>query len=456
MANFQLIFVHWILLQAFYILHTDGQVEQSKSNGVPRIDASYYSPTDTGAPESFDTRGRQHRLLFVAGKLFPALSKLFINREKANSLIASLKHSFHLGDFIPLLIAGWGLIPVSQFVFKMVMEKAKDEQSLNGEAPKIVKSQFEKTRAYMIVRHLSELAKIGIIAYAFDMVIVSAHELGFNFPDRISQSVSMVIYILWMAVRLKDVKKHMVYQSFGSGPGADPGKAALVDHLLNFLVYSIAIIVILDLLALNMGVALSSFFAIGSAGTLIFSIATKDVAKEFISGLALTLADKFHPGEEIILEDGTGGVIEKISWMHTHFRSYNDLTMGIPNSKFLGQSIKNLSRCKMCQVLQTIRLKYSDILKIDTVLSSIKEEVKKACPSVITEGRPFRAHLRDFQDDHITVVCDFHFHLPPSGEVYWDNRQKVLKAIDVAMRKSGVNFYHMPTYTNTVLNKRNY
>lgn len=130
--------------------------------------------------------------------------------------------------------------------------------------------------------------------------------------------------------------------------------------------------------------------------------------------------------------------------------------MGIPNSKLLGQTIKNLSRGKMCQVLQTIRLKYSDIPKIDTVLASFKEEVKKACPAVITEGRPFRAHLRDFQDDHITIVCDFHFHLPPSGEIYWDNRQKVLKAIDAALHKSGVNFYHLPTHTNTVVNKRNY
>jgi hypothetical protein len=50
------------------------------------------------------------------------------------------------------------------------------------------------------------------------MVIVSAHKLGISFPDQINQSVLMVIYILWIAVKLKDVKEHMVYQSFGSAP----------------------------------------------------------------------------------------------------------------------------------------------------------------------------------------------------------------------------------------------
>jgi small-conductance mechanosensitive channel len=76
------------------------------------------------------------------------------------------------------------------------------------------------------------------------------------------------------------------------GAGANPEKAALVDHILNFLVYSIAINAILDLLALSMVVALSFFVTIGSAGTLICSIVTEDVAKGFISGLALTLLNK--------------------------------------------------------------------------------------------------------------------------------------------------------------------
>ena len=130
--------------------------------------------------------------------------------------------------------------------------------------------------------------------------------------------------------------------------------------------------------------------------------------------------------------------------------------MGLPNTRLLKETIRNLSRCKSCQVVQTIRLKFSDIPKIESILASIKEEVKQACPSIITVGRPFRATLRDFQDDHITVVCDFHFNLPPSGDLYWDNRQKVLQAIDLAMRKNSKEFHQASSYTSGQLNKRSY
>jgi len=90
--------------------------------------------------------------------------------------------------------------------------------------------------------------------------------------------------------------------------------------------------------------------------------------------------------------------------MSFHVSGYNELTSKIPNSRLHSQTIRNLSRVTRCQVLQTVRLKYSDIPKLDSILADIKEEVKKACPSVITVGRPFRAHFREMQDDHIYVV----------------------------------------------------
>mmetsp|Transcript_15604 Transcript_15604/g.22228 ORF Transcript_15604/g.22228 Transcript_15604/m.22228 type:complete len:454 (+) Transcript_15604:230-1591(+) len=430
----------------------------------PQADDSS-SPSPVPIEADINNGDHRHRFLFVAGKLFPALSKLFISREKANSVVASLKHSFHLGDFLPLFIAGFALVPFTSFVYNTIptafLPAGMKEQIQDGEAtgeltPRLVKREFDETLVSTIVKHLSELALIGIVAYAIDMMIVAGHEMGFSFPDSISQSIAISIYVLWMAVKFKAIKKHVIYQSWGKGPSADPGKAALVDHFLNFLVYSIAIVILLDMLALNMGVALSSFFAIGSAGTIIFGWATRDVATDFVSGLALTIADKFHPGEEIILADGTGGYIEKIGWMHTGFRCYNELKMGLPNTRLLKETIRNLSRCKSCQVVQTIRLKYSDIPKIESILASIKEEVKQACPSIITVGRPFRATLRDFQDDHITVVCDFHFNLPPSGDLYWDNRQKVLQAIDLAMRKHSKEFHQASSYTSGQINKRSY
>jgi len=54
--------------------------------------------------------------------------------------------------------------------------------------------------------------------------------------------------------------------------------------------------------------------------------------------------------------------------------------------------------------------------------------------------RPFRAHWRNYEDDHLQIVVDCHFMIKPTGDEYWDNRQKVLEAIYQAATKTGVHF----------------
>jgi len=85
---------------------------------------------------------------------------------------------------------------------------------------------------------------------------------------------------------------------------------------------------------------------------------------------------------------------------------------------------------------------YDDAAKIPKLLDSIKEEIKKDCPKLITDGsRPFRANWRGYEVDHLQVVVDCHFTIKPTGNEYWENRQTMLEAINRAAEKSGVQFY---------------
>ena len=99
----------------------------------------------------------------------------------------------------------------------------------------------------------------------------------------------------------------------------------------------------------------------------------------------------------------------------------------------------NLSRTPRSQVKQTLRVSYNDAHKLTEFLATIKEEIQKDCPKLITEGsRPFRAHWRSYESDHLSVVVDCHFLIKPSGSDYWDNRQVVLEAIDRAAKMTEV------------------
>ncbi len=59
--------------------------------------------------------------------------------------------------------------------------------------------------------------------------------------------------------------------------------------------------------------------------------------------------------------------------------------------------------------------------------------------TVIKLSRPFRAHWRNYEDDHLQIVVDAHFMIPPSGNEYWDNRQQMLEAIFHAAKKAGIH-----------------
>ncbi len=93
---------------------------------------------------------------------------------------------------------------------------------------------------------------------------------------------------------------------------------------------------------------------------------------------------------------------------------------------------------------QTLRFQYSDIDKIPDFILCLKEEIKKTfSATLITKDRPFRVHFRDIEANHLEVVCDFRFNLPPTGDAYYDNRQKVIETIARVVKEKGEQCPHV-------------
>lgn len=74
------------------------------------------------------------------------------------------------------------------------------------------------------------------------------------------------------------------------------------------------------------------------------------------------------------------------------------------------------------------------------MIEAIKEEVEASCPRLNTETLSFRVHWREFEKDHLGLTVDAKFNLPPTGDVYWDNRQEVLLAVARAAERNDVEF----------------
>jgi small-conductance mechanosensitive channel len=137
----------------------------------------------------------------------------------------------------------------------------------------------------------------------------------------------------------------------------------------------------------------------------------------------------------------------KLGWMETELRQSDNIIMSVPNSILSGQRISNLSRQKQCQVKQTLRFNYDDAEQIPALLESIRSEIKKACPRLVTDSsRPFRVFWTGYKEDHLEVMVDTHHNIAPIGDAYWQNRQNVLLAISRAVKNNGLEFAQPYTF----------
>jgi len=114
--------------------------------------------------------------------------------------------------------------------------------------------------------------------------------------------------------------------------------------------------------------------------------------------------------------------------------------MNVPNKQLANQRVGNITRGKWCSVTQTVWFSYEDIDKIAKVCNDIKTCIKERCPMLETETRIFRVSLDDFKRDHLEVVVDACFRLPPYSNAYYENRQQVMFAIADGAGKNDVRF----------------
>jgi small-conductance mechanosensitive channel len=216
---------------------------------------------------------------------------------------------------------------------------------------------FDNTKTYRISRLLSQVARISAVVYAVDMLEILLNAIGISswYKWNVSKPVAQVMYTVFFTFKLMSFKQRLLCQFVKVNDPEDLGPAAVYDRIANLLLVVVSGLLVLDMLSVQTGVALQSFFALGGVGTLVLSLGSKDLAAQFVSSLALTATGKFHEGELISLGDNTSGVVTKMGWMHTEIRGGDDIIVKIPNVQLASQRVSNISRMRRSQVQQVRR-----------------------------------------------------------------------------------------------------
>lgn len=386
-----------------------------------------------------------HNRLVVAGRLLPNFSEFALTRDRLYEVGTAVLHTIDISDVLFLICVSFLTVPIVRIIhgvwFSDYYSKAKKAEG--GESSD-ESDPFLSTYTFHVAESISQMAMIAMIVYCIDCLMIVVYLQGIEFALAgdldVGSTCARILYTTWFGFRCMRFKRYLLGRVVNKSP-EKLGKALVYDRILNWIIYAILAFSIMDSAQVEIGAGLKSVFALSGVGTLILSLASKDMATLFVSGLALSTSEKFRKGDLIKLGDNTTGVVERLGILFTEVRGGDEVITKIPNSQLANQRVSNLSRMQRSQVTQTLRFEYEDLPKMPELLESIKQEIQQACPNVITDGsRPFRANLNSFNADHIEVVVDTRHNLPPIGKVYFDNRQQVLEAIARAVAKHNVKF----------------
>ncbi|KAL7561055.1 hypothetical protein ACA910_011891 [Epithemia clementina (nom. ined.)] len=406
-------------------------------------------------------------LTTLAGKrrFSPFLKRFLLSKQDVKTLLTVVRSKVHVEDIVFMAAVGWLLVPILKLIYnllvgRLIVRHPSREPSSSRSSRSVVRSaksafykntkasapSFKSTSMYLVSDHIQQLTKIALLVYLVDVFRILAVSLGFNmwqmqnFPHAFAQ----LAYAIWFAQRLAVGKKYLL-RSYVSSHPETYGRIRVTDRLLNAAIIAATGLLVINILKIQMGVALHSFLAVGSVGTLALGLASQGIATQVLNGLMLASSDRIYEGDFVRFGNGLSGTITQMGWMETIIRGSDEVMVSVPHTDLVKQQVSNLSRVRYSQVYQVLKFKLSDAEKIPDVVASIKDEIYNECPALITDGsRPFRVYWNEIGPDSLDVVVDAHFRLKILSDEYYDNRERVLMAIRRAVRQNGLYFAKEP------------
>jgi len=173
----------------------------------------------------------------------------------------------------------------------------------------------------------------------------------------------------------------------------------------------------------------------------VISLASKDIASEIVSGLALQASDKVYEGEKVLFGNGLKGYVDRIGIFETLIRDSSEMVTAVPNKELHNQRLANISRNRYSQVKQKVSFLYEDLERLPPLLEEIKREIVRSCPFVISDAsKPFRVYFYEYAECSLEVIVDVKMYITPDSTEYYQCREQVLLAIGRAVKNKDMQF----------------
>ena len=144
---------------------------------------------------------------------------------------------------------------------------------------------------------------------------------------------------------------------------------SVLRSLVTFVVYTVAIFMILGELGINLGPLIAGAGILGVA----LGFGSQSLVKDFLSGVFILVEDQFGVGDIVDLDNQTSGVVDAVSLRTTRLRSVDGTLWHVPNGEIrrVGNKSQHWSRA-----LIDIEVAYdTDIDHAEAVIARVADEI---------------------------------------------------------------------------------
>jgi small conductance mechanosensitive channel len=155
--------------------------------------------------------------------------------------------------------------------------------------------------------------------------------------------------------------------------------ASVLRSLITFVIYSVALFMILGEVGIELGPLLAGAGIIGVA----LGFGSQSLVKDFLSGVFILIEDQFGVGDIVSLDGETSGTVEAVSLRTTRLRSVDGTVWHVPNGEIrrVGNQSQHWSRA-----LIDVDVAYdTDLDHAQAVIAAVAHEIAEGDTDVLDE-----------------------------------------------------------------------
>lgn len=253
----------------------------------------------------------------LAGKIASICQVFVLSRDDIHQIFANVYEVIHAIDLIVLVAIGWLFVPAVGVVYAVLNKaaaKGKDKikrVTSRGDLKNLKTSStiadveetkdgsdYQLSYTYQFAVHISQMAKLGLLVYLCDIVVVAFNTIGYNSEGwgNVSNLFAKVLYTSWFAHRIQIFKTYFLTRFLRSCP-EECDKVQMVNRVLDLTVLALLVVKIMSYFAMETGIALGSIAAFGTTSTLMISFASQEIAKGVTNGIEMAASDRFNEGD---------------------------------------------------------------------------------------------------------------------------------------------------------------